>query len=369
MGSENRQFPRTNSDNNPNFMIDPDTSYYLQWRGKVVGPFQLEEINQKLRQRQINSLYKVQVEGDWVLLREFLAQIKTEHAEEEIELPTPPPLRGGSPGTGLSSSPPVIGDPSPVVPLAIPVEDDGWGGAALPRENPAGSEGFSNPAGMDKTGKGMGVSSFILSFSFFIPFLNLFGLTMSLILGHLALSRSSSGEEPRRSVFPWFGVMTSYVHMGFLVLAAAYVLGFLVKDAPSSMKITAFLSIHGMMLWYAVLACFGAGLLMLAVKMLAGYVPRFHICYVGALLPFAVGELVKIFVSSTADKNQHEMFVIWGIACLIMLVLQALVWAFLIKDDDGEPLGFTYASVASLFYTIVSLFIGLLFILLRTSLF
>ena len=74
-------------------------------------------------------------------------------------------------------------------------------------------------------------------------------------------------------------------------------------------------------------------------------------------------------MSSTADKNQHEMFVTWGIACLIMLVLQALVWAFLIKDDDGEPLGFTYASVASLFYTIVSLFIGLLFILLRTSLF
>ncbi len=73
-------------------------THYLSWRNKVTGPFTLDEIHEKLRSRELNSLCKVQVNGDWVLLRSFLSranftaapQEETIHQESYTEsVPTP----------------------------------------------------------------------------------------------------------------------------------------------------------------------------------------------------------------------------------------------------------------------------------------
>jgi len=335
-------------------MSDSEKIHYLRWQGKNAGPFTLDEIRHKLRQRRIHSLYKVQVDGDWILLRDFLANKKHEEDEER--------KREAQEAAERNRRPPPLSPP-----LGIPVEDD-WIDAgeevaphplpaemaeALPEENSAG---------------GMGVASFILSLCFFIPFLNFFTIATSLIFGHLALSKSGTRRGGKRHAFPKFGLTTSYVYGGFLILTIAYLIGYHLHDAPPASKLDAFFSIHWIMFVMAVSACIGAGMLMLAVKMLAGYVPRFYEAYLAVLVPTAVGMFISVFVTSANYDTRQQMLVAVGIAHVVMLAVQALVWSVMIKNDDEEPLGFAYASVASLFYTITSLFITFLFVLLFTAL-
>ena len=330
--------------------------YYLRWQGKSAGPFTLDEIRHKLRRRQIHSLYKVQVEGDWVLLRDFLAAKKREEDEERKREEEAAQARAREPMV------------SPPVPVAIPVgdqEDDDW--TPIKENDDFGPNIIEQPE-EDGSGGGLGLASFILSFGFFIPFLNFFTMATSLVFGHLAFSKPISRKSGKIYAFPKIGLTTSYIHGGFMVLALAYLLGYHLRDAPSALKLVAFFSIHWTMLVNAVNACIGAGMLMLAVKMLAGYVPRFYEAYLAVLLPTSVGSLTMIFVTSASFEKREELFVALGIVSVVMLALQALVWSFMIKDDEDEPLGFAYAAVASLFYTIVFAFIGFLFILLFTSL-
>ena len=49
-----------------------DQCYTLDWRGTQRGPWTLSEIEARLEAGEINSLYRVHVDGKWVVLRDFL---------------------------------------------------------------------------------------------------------------------------------------------------------------------------------------------------------------------------------------------------------------------------------------------------------
>ena len=72
--------------------MDTEEQFYISWRGKVTGPFSLEQIETRLVQRKINSLSRIQIGGEWVLLRDALAQlrqIKPEPEPEPVVMPIP----------------------------------------------------------------------------------------------------------------------------------------------------------------------------------------------------------------------------------------------------------------------------------------
>ena len=65
--------------------MDTEEQFYVSWRGKVTGPFTLKEIEARLMQRSINSLSRIQIGGDWVLLRDALAQLRQVQPKAEPE--------------------------------------------------------------------------------------------------------------------------------------------------------------------------------------------------------------------------------------------------------------------------------------------
>ena len=58
------------------------TLYSVQWRGVTKGPWNLAGIKSALNSGEINSMYQVQVEGRWLLLREFLESQDSRGAED-----------------------------------------------------------------------------------------------------------------------------------------------------------------------------------------------------------------------------------------------------------------------------------------------
>lgn len=61
-------------------MTDSDT-YKLQWRGGKKGPWTLGEIHAALKSGDIHSLYQIEVDGQWQLLREFLDVLHVKQKE------------------------------------------------------------------------------------------------------------------------------------------------------------------------------------------------------------------------------------------------------------------------------------------------
>lgn len=61
-------------------MTDSDT-YKLQWRGGKKGPWALGEIQSALKSGDVHSLYQIEVDGQWQLLREFLDVLHVKQKE------------------------------------------------------------------------------------------------------------------------------------------------------------------------------------------------------------------------------------------------------------------------------------------------
>lgn len=335
-------------------MSSAEEEYYLSWLGKVSGPFALGQIQDQLRSRKINSLYKVQVDGEWRLLRDFLKQSRQrsqlEEEKEEVN-PSPPEQVTSQPGARRAVRPELA--------ETILAEEFSY--------NVATSEELDGPVGTGPKSRGFGITSFILSLCFFIPVLNIFTLIIAVVFGHIALGDRLSPRRSRGCSLAWFGLWTSYVHGGFLLIAYGYAA---VLSITNKLYDGVLFEIHMLMFANAVFACIGGGLIMAAVRMLASYSPPFYVAYVASLIPVSISQVVSLVLVGSLHVEDDLTRALWTFAIVqgVMFVLQTLLWASMITGPSGKPLGHLHSAVTSLFYSFVSVFLSLGLVVLLTLL-
>ena len=142
---------------------------FISWQGQVTGPYSLKDIQNLLKLGKIHSLYKVQAEGQWILLRDHLAVLEKKSREEaakQLVIASQP-----QPSSASAFKPVDLADDD-VEP--VEVSDP----THVPRLSNAGREA-SVPAGI-------AITSFVLSLFFFIPFLNGITWLLALIFGYLS---------------------------------------------------------------------------------------------------------------------------------------------------------------------------------------
>jgi hypothetical protein len=330
-----------------NHEIDP-TQSFLSWQGQVTGPHTLREIQNLLKLGKIHSLYKIQVEGEWNLLRDHLASMEKS-------------ARDTAKTTSKEFAPPPSLAP---VPKAILVPADEYLASVNDTHTP--NEGEAHGEESEPISPGMAIASFGLSLLFFIPFLNVITWLLALIFGHLALSQGGSKNNRKSKTLAWLGLWISYVEISFFLIVLAW---FSVIEIPN-MEL-GYLVLHGRMLGNIISALIGAGVLMLAVKMVAGKLISFAVCFVGALLPSAVGALGMLVVHTTvssSDMTSSKGLTLIGIVNLILFVGQMFFWAKFIRVSDDEELGLPQAALASLLYTFIFVFIGIGYLVLFAAL-
>ena len=330
--------------------MDIEEQFYVSWRGKVTGPFSLEQIETRLKQRTINSLSRIKVGDDWLLLRDAIVDLRSKIAKP-ADTPDPAPT------VELDPLPPAEQYQAQTVGFSeektLPVARDSVesAGYEISTEKPEGSKG-----------RGLGITSFVLSFFFAVPILNMLTMVLAIIFGHIANRDGMGPNGARHSSLPWFALWTSYIHAGFLLMAFLVVALVAANlDIAETVIGEAILYLHAVMLGLGVAAALGAGLIMLAVKMLANYWPKFAVSYVCALAPLAVAEIAIRLLSTLVEVEGTQILIVYGTAGGIILVIQTLFWGSLIESPEGKPLGYSAAGLASLFYTIITFFITFLF--------
>jgi hypothetical protein len=166
--------------------MSADTQFQLQWHGKSYGPWTYAEIQQRLVEGEIHSLYQLRIDGVWAPLRDFIeqteaaalqqqaadraARIRQQEAEKVVKVRA----RGRGPIEGPIKKPNPFANPPPVFVK---------GASPLPLLSGEFSRSEIAPTCW------LAVAGFVVSCCSFVPYLNLVSWLPSLVLGHLALAQ------------------------------------------------------------------------------------------------------------------------------------------------------------------------------------
>lgn len=313
----------------------------------------MREIQTLLKLGRIHSLYKIQVEGEWILLRDQLAELEQKARNSAKARTTSPGL--DSRQHGLSTVP---------VPKVIPDEPflDSTDAATT------GHSGAEGDAEEDHKSEGIGITSFVLSLFFFVPFLNGITWLLSLIFGHLALSQVDDERRSKSASLAWVGLWISYVELSFFLLGFAW---FAIMGFSRTPMMLAYLFLHTQMLYTVVAALIGAGVLMLAVKISSGSLISYRISFVGALAPSALGNFGTLLIQTAVTSLELQSvtgILLIATQYLILFVAQMFFWARFIRLPDDSELGIGRAALSSLFYTVIFVVIGIAYLILFATL-
>lgn len=340
-------------------MTESDQDYYLSWRNQITGPFTMDQIHQQLRRREISTLYKIQVNGNWESLRSYLATHKSNKEKDRLEEAAMQKQRIEREQLELNQlreerdheirvadsvkqNQQVTSTPVQSA-AAIPIDQEGSKRDDYEEDVQNGSRRSSF------SGRGLGIASFVLSLFFFIPVLNLICFILALIFGHLALSQTPSSRRKDENALPWFGVSFTYIQASYLILTVLITSSAMDGYEYSFIKQAIFVALHSSMFINAIVACIFAGLLMLVVHMMANYVPKFYVCYIAALLSVSLTGVLQMLITVGYSGDSTGAMALLIISGLFVMLVNTVIWAVLIRDEKGEPLGYVRALVGSIF--------------------
>ncbi|MEI6674631.1 MAG: trypsin-like peptidase domain-containing protein [Verrucomicrobiota bacterium] len=318
-------------------MSQDNSAFFLSWQNAITGPFTIVEIRNMLRLGKVNSLYKINADGNWLLLRDHLASL-----DRIARIPVPK----------------VIPD------FEEPVEETPQQYAY--HESASPTDIVRQDDSEHTRANGIAITSFVLSLFFFIPYINGITALLSLIFGHLALAQMGSKDNVKMRTMVSLGLWITYVYAGFMALSVAWFAFYEVRDLKES-----YLMLHVYMLAIGIAALIGSGVLMLAVKLVANQLISLRISFVASLLPAAInsfGTIVILMLLASTSHTNGRVIASLALFQVLIFVFQMFFWARFIELPHEEELGLSRAAVASLFHTIVLVFIGFMYGLLMAAL-
>jgi hypothetical protein len=212
---------------------------------------------------------------------------------------------------------------------------------------------------------GIATTSFILSLCFFIPVLNGITQLLALVFGHLALAQMGPHHVGKSRALASTGLWITYVQVGFLASSMTWLA---LTEFPHLSR--EYLVMHGHMLGIALSALIGSGLLMLGIKMICDHFLPFRTCFIGTLLPAAVSMLGTIIIQSSlvgSSPTSGKMIATIALFYVLMFTVQMVFWSRFIKLPGDEELGLGRAALASLFYSVIFIFISILYLMLLAA--
>ncbi len=325
------------------------------------GPHSVKEIKSLLNDRKIHSLFKVQVNGSEVLVREFLANLNQEEkrsVKEQADRETK---------TQLTKAPETAPEPA-VIDNSYKRAPEPLVGSETGQLNPSPDPAESAGQPWVEPKYSYGVTSFVLSLLFLLPVLNLFAWVISLVFGHMFLAAAKGDRTHRGYYLAWSGVWLTYIFGAFYTATGA-VGAVIVADNPYFQLDDWLVVIHVLMIIGAISSCVTSGLLIAGTKMMAGSAPKTGVAFVagtfGVVAGLTLGFFSALIAPEAAEMSRTGILIKIAIGFVVLLI-QALVWSEMIRVKNDEKLGFGRAIVVSIFCVVCQLFLGFAFLVLKT---
>jgi hypothetical protein len=243
--------------------MDPSRAdYYLLWKGRQAGPFSLAAIREKLSSGEISRMHQVSVDGQWVVLGEFLekqeggpaeARFRAEVARQQFEAAQrEEQLRreyeakiaaerarqsalqerlaeAEQRSMAQAPSPQLASEALPPPPASYAPVQPARSSASSPGYSPSTTESptHKSPPGAPSRTSGVAIAAFVLSICNFIPFVNFIAWILAIILGHIALAQTERDPTLGGRRFAIAGLIITYSVLAvglvaFLVLSVLY---------------------------------------------------------------------------------------------------------------------------------------------------
>ena len=195
--------------------MSEESKLQLQWRGKSHGPWTYAEIQNRLSEGEIHSLYQVRIDGAWLPLREHIEKVESAELQR----------RAAEMAASIRQN---------ETEKIEPVYARGRGGRLadkVKRPNP-----FANPPPIFVKGTSsylpaalsaseiaptcwLAVAAFVVSCCSFVPYLNLVSWLPSLVLGHLALAQIRRDPNLDGRGLALGAIMIAYAMLAFAALS------------------------------------------------------------------------------------------------------------------------------------------------------
>jgi len=185
----------------------------IQWRGQHYGPWTYAEIQSRLQEGEIHSMYQIHTDGVWITLREYIEKIEAVELQRRAvalaasirqrQAEAVTPIRNASRGRIQTTTkrPNPFANPPPTY----------IKGATQTTQTP-----YNDPNQDRAATCWLAVAAFVVSCCSFVPYLNLVSWLPSLVLGHWAL-----GQIRRDPVLEGRGLAISALFISYATLIFA----------------------------------------------------------------------------------------------------------------------------------------------------
>lgn len=323
--------------------MDEETHYLINWKGQTQGPHNEKKIRSLLEERKIHSLFKVEVDGEEILVREFLANIEEQRREEQAREEQRTQDSETIPNEPVSAPP----------------------GTLITGEYVSGISGDPIEESVEKGRYSFAVTSFVLSLLFAIPLINMVAWIISLSMGHSFLSSAQGDRTQRGYYLAWSGVWLTYIFGGLFALAGMVTL-YRFADVPSFLWFEWHGFIAVLMIALAFLGALNSLFVIAGVKISVGkgakVGPAFVAGTFGVVAAAAIGLTYSVMANlqypgEFGSSDQFTLQVIGGVAGFLF---QGLGWSYLVRLKDDSELGLARAFLLSLFCTVTQIFLSLI---------
>ncbi|MDB4488768.1 hypothetical protein N9017_01485, partial [Akkermansiaceae bacterium] len=328
--------------------MDEETRYFINWKGQTQGPHNEKKIRSLLGDRKIHSLFKVEVDGEEILVREFLANIEEQRREEQAR-----EEQEREEQRTLDS------ETVPDEPVSAPP------GTLVTGEYVSGISGDPIEGSVEKGRYSFAVTSFVLSLLFAIPLINMVAWIISLSMGHSFLSSAQGDRTQRGYYLAWSGVWLTYIFGGLFALAGMVTL-YRFADAPSFLWFEWHGFIAGLMIVLAFLGALNSLFVIAGVKISVGKDAKVGPAFVAGTFGVVAAAAIGLTYGAMANlqypgefgsSGQFTLQVIGGVAGFLF---QCLGWSYLVRLKDDSELGLARAFLLSLFCTVTQIFLSLI---------
>ena len=333
--------------------MDEETHYLINWKGQTQGPHNEKKIRSLLEERKIHSLFKVEVDGEEIIVREFLAKIEEQRREEQAREEQAREEQAREGQRTLDS------EPVPNEPVSTPP------GTLLTGEYVRETSGYPIEGTVQKGRYSFAVTSFVLSLLFAIPLINMVAWIISLAMGHSFLSSAQGDRTQKGYYLAWSGVWLTYIFGGlFALLGMGTLYRFEYVTSFGWFEWHGFMA--GLMIGLALLGAFNSLFVIAGVKISVGETAKVGPAFVagtfGVVAAAAIGLTYSVIANLQypADFGSSDQFTLQVIGGVAGFLFQGLGWSNLVRLRDDSELGLARAFLLSLFCTVTQIFLALI---------
>jgi hypothetical protein len=209
--------------------MSTEEQHLLLWKGRQFGPFNIEQIREKLFAGDINRMHQIQVDDHWQILDDYLEKLRAADLSARMRDSEMKREFDAQLIAARASGPRMIAHEPQTAPGSqlSPVHSE-W--SAVNSSDPFAAGPAPSPFPLSQSRmSGFAITAFVMGICCFIPFVNFISWILAIVFGHIALSQMNADDSLKGRGLAIAGLAITYF---LLVMVTTVIVLCLANNKP-----------------------------------------------------------------------------------------------------------------------------------------